>query len=153
KMVLRPETIDLAHLVRLTVGDLQGAFEGIGLNMVAEIPSQPVWVHGDRIRLSQVLMNLLNNAAKFTNAGGRITVRLAAESGRAVVQVRDTGIGITPDMLPHVFDTFCQANPGLDRSRGGLGLGLALVKGLVQLHEGEVEAASAGLGQGAEFSF
>ncbi|MFO0968895.1 MAG: PAS domain S-box protein [Gemmataceae bacterium] len=153
KIALRPETLDLAHLARLTLGDLQSAFDGIGLTINADIPDRPIWVRADRIRLSQVLMNLLNNAAKFSKAGGRITLRLLAEDERAVVQVRDTGIGIAPEMLPHVFDTFCQADPDLARSRGGLGLGLALVKGLVQLHGGDVQASSAGLGRGAAFSF
>jgi CheY-like chemotaxis protein len=111
-----------------------------------------VWVDGDPVRLAQVLDNLLANAAKFTDRGGRVVVRLAAEGGprRAVVAVCDDGIGIEADMLARVFDPFAQADRSLDRSRGGLGLGLALVKGLVELHGGGVAAASDGPGRGTE---
>lgn len=155
KIALNLEPQDLASLARLTVGDLQSAMDHHGLRVVSDLPDQPVWVLADRIRLSQVLTNLLNNAAKFTKRGGRITVSIATETTprpRAVVRVQDTGIGIHPDMLPHIFDTFCQADPGLARSGGGLGLGLALVKGLVEMHGGKVSAASPGLGQGAVFT-
>jgi CheY-like chemotaxis protein len=110
---------------------------------------------GDRVRLAQVVSNLLHNAAKFTDPGGRVAVAVPADArdGRAAVSVRDTGIGIEPQLLPHVFETFIQADRTLDRSRGGLGLGLALVKGLVELQGGAVQASSPGLGQGSEFRF
>jgi CheY-like chemotaxis protein len=113
----------------------------------------PVWVEGDPTRLAQVLDNLLENAVKFTPRGGSVMVRLAADPGRgqAVLAVRDTGSGIAPDLLPRLFEPFAQADRSLDRSQGGLGLGLALVKGLVELHGGEVHAASGGPGRGAEF--
>ncbi len=129
--------------------------QGHGLTLTLERGPGPAWVRADRTRLAQVLSNLLQNAAKFTNSGGRVTVRVAADSGtgRAVVTVLDTGIGIAPEVLPRVFDTFTQADHSLDRSRGGLGLELALVKGVVELHGGRVQAASAGLGQGAEIGF
>jgi CheY-like chemotaxis protein len=113
----------------------------------------PVWVLGDPTRLAQVLGNLLDNAARFTDPGGRVTVRLAVEAGRgqAVLAVRDTGVGIEAGLLPHLFEVFTQADRSLERSRGGLGLGLALVKGLTELHGGEVQASSPGPGRGAEF--
>ncbi len=155
KLQLRTETLDLAELVRQTVEDHRCSLEARQLTLNLEAPTEPVWIQGDRVRLTQVLSNLLHNAEKFTNAGGQVSVRLATEPGeqRAAVSVQDTGIGIEPGMLPHVFETFIQADQSLDRSRGGLGLGLALVKGLVELHGGRVKASSPGLGHGAEFGF
>jgi len=110
------------------------------------------WVDGDRTRLVQVVSNLLNNAAKYTPQGGRIALQVARADGRVTITVRDNGIGIAPDVLPQVFDLFTQAERTPDRSQGGLGLGLALVKSLVQLHGGSVRAESAGLGRGSSFS-
>jgi two-component system CheB/CheR fusion protein len=109
--------------------------------------------NADRNRLAQVIGNLLQNAAKFTGRGGetRITIRADATEKRAVIQVVDTGVGMAPDMVSRLFQPFSQADATLDRSKGGLGLGLALAKGLVELHGGTITAASAGLGQGAEF--
>ena len=109
-------------------------------------------VDGDRTRLVQVFANLLNNAAKYTPQGGRITLTVQRDQDSVTVSVHDTGIGIAPDMLPHVFDLFTQAERTPDRSQGGLGLGLALVKSLVHLHGGSVEAHSGGLGRGSTFS-
>jgi PAS domain S-box-containing protein len=109
-------------------------------------------IDGDRTRLVQVLSNLLNNAAKYTPQGGRIALQVARSEGQVTISVRDNGIGIAPDVLPQVFDLFTQAERTPDRSQGGLGLGLALVKSLVQLHGGSVRAESAGLGQGSVFS-
>ncbi len=151
-MQLRRERLDLARLVRTAAEDHRRVLEGAGLTLTLDIPDTPVWMEGDATRLTQVLNNLLDNSAKFTDRGGRVSVRVAKDSaaGRAVVTVRDTGIGIAADMLPRLFDVFTQADRSLDRERGGLGLGLALVKGLVELHDGTVEAASAGPGQGAE---
>jgi CheY-like chemotaxis protein len=106
---------------------------------------------GDPIRLTQVLSNLLTNAAKYTNPGGRIDVRAWVEGDHAVVQVEDNGIGISADMLPRLFDKFVQERQALDRSRGGLGLGLAIVKEIVALHGGVVSARSLGLGHGSVF--
>jgi CheY-like chemotaxis protein len=110
-------------------------------------------VRADATRLAQVIDNLLENARKFTDRGGEVRVRLwsDAELEQAVVSVRDTGVGIEPEMLRRLFDAFAQADRSLDRSRGGLGLGLALVRGLVELHGGAIEARSAGIGKGAEF--
>ncbi len=119
------------------------------------MPEGPVCVVGDSTRLSQVVSNLLQNSAKFTNPGGRVVLRLDADRNRqrAVIEVEDTGIGIEANLLPRVFDIFTQADQSLDRSRGGLGIGLSMVKGLVELHGGQVSAASAGTGRGATFTF
>jgi PAS domain S-box-containing protein len=155
KVRLEPRRLDLAGLVRATAEDHRSLLEAAGLALEVDLPAGPVWVQGDLTRLSQVLRNLLNNASKFTDAGGRVAVRLAHDpaSRAAVVTVRDSGVGIDPEVLPRVFDPFAQADHSLDRSSGGLGLGLALVKGLVELHRGQVSAASTGVGLGSEFSF
>ena len=124
------------------------------LEAVADVPGEPVLVRGDRTRLAQVVGNLLQNAAKFTDPGGRVAVRLSVDrtTQQAVLDVEDTGIGIEAELLPRVFEMFSQADRTLDRSRGGLGLGLALVKGLVELHGGRATAASEGPGKGARFT-
>jgi signal transduction histidine kinase len=155
KVQLRKERLDLAMLVHSTAEDHRPGLEQAGLALKLDLCPGPVWGEGDPTRLAQVLGNLLANAGKFTDAGGRVTVRLRQEkgSGRAVVSVMDTGIGIERGMLDKVFETFAQADRSIERSRGGLGLGLALVKGLVELHGGGVAVASAGLGHGAEFTF
>lgn len=116
------------------------------------MPDGPLWVEGDSTRLSQVLLNLLNNAAKYTPEGGRIFLEAAKSAGgnQIEIRVRDTGIGIQADFLPRVFDLFAQGDRSLDRSEGGLGLGLTLVKRLVAMHGGSVQALSDGPGQGSE---
>jgi signal transduction histidine kinase len=153
RVQLRPERLDLARLVRTAALDHRSIFQQAGLGLDVDVPELPVWVMGDPIRLAQVLSNLLHNAAKFTSSGGQVSIRLAVAGGyKAEIAVRDTGIGVEPEMLPRLFETFAQADRSLDRSKGGLGLGLALVKGLVELHGGRVHAASAGPGCGAEFA-
>ena len=151
---IRPEPLDLAALVRTAAGDRRPVVEQAGMRLLVEVPEAPVWVSGDATRLAQVLNNLLDNAVKFRNGGDRVTVRLAvdADPRRAVLTVTDRGIGIGPDLFPRLFDPFAQADRSLDRSRGGLGLGLSLVKGLVELHGGEVAAESGGPGRGAAFT-
>jgi two-component system CheB/CheR fusion protein len=153
KLGLRPERIDLPVLVRTVAADRRAALERAGLIFTVQTPEEPLWVTGDATRLAQVLNNLLDNAGKFTDAGGRVTVHLAADEDRrwAVLAVRDTGVGIEAEMLSQVFDLFVQADRTRHRTRDGLGLGLALVKALVELHGGDVTAASAGVGRGAEF--
>ncbi len=155
KTELRWQTLDLALLVEETAEDSRGAIEQAGLSLELELPGKPVWVEGDPTQLAQVLTNLLTNAAKFTRTGGRVTVRAAedAVTRRASVTVTDTGIGIAPDMLPQVWEAFSQADQSLDRTQGGLGLGLALVRGLIGLHGGEVRAESEGSGRGSSFTF
>jgi PAS domain S-box-containing protein len=154
KIVLRRERLDLGRLVRVVTEDDRPAFERAGITLDVAIPELPVWVMGDATRLTQVLGNLLQNALKFSDGGGQVSVRVStdADQRQAVVVVQDNGVGIEPRVLPHLFETFTQADRSLDRSKGGLGLGLALVKGLVELHGGEVRAASPGPGRGAEFS-
>jgi len=150
---LNRERTDLARLARLTTEDQREVFQNSGITIETRLPEIPVWVHGDRTRLTQVLENLLENARKFTQTGGRIEIEVVADLSRqeAVMQVRDTGIGVDPELLPRLFEPFTQADRSLDRGRGGLGLGLALVKRLVELHDGTVSAHSAGTEQGAEF--
>jgi signal transduction histidine kinase len=154
KIILHRRRLDLARLARDAAEDRRVVITEAGLELVLDLPPGPVWVDGDPTRLAQVVGNLLQNAVKFTDPGGRVTVRVRLEeAGRAALIVTDTGIGIEPEFLPRVFETFLQADRSLERSRGGLGLGLALVKGLVvELHGGEVRAASEGVGRGAEFT-
>ena len=144
--------VDLAAIVR-TVGDgfkeLASA-KGVGLSL--DVPAGPVVVGGDATRLQQIVWNVLSNALKFTPAAHKVDVRLRAEEGQAVIRVADSGIGIHPEFLPHVFDPFRQADSSTTRAHGGLGLGLALVSHLVEMHGGSVEAHSDGSGQGAVFT-
>lgn len=154
KLSIVRERLDLARLVRQAIEDRRGTLEAAGLKIDAEFPNEPLWVMGDPTRLTQSFDNLLDNARKFTTSGGVVSVRVGhdAETRRAIVVVRDTGIGIEPSLLPHVFDVFAQAEQSLDRTRGGLGLGLAVTKGLIELHGGTITASSAGKGRGAEFT-
>src|SRR5208283_4620432 len=139
---LNRERTDLARLARLTTEDQREIFQNSGIAIETRLPEVPVWVHGDRTRLTQVLENLLENARKFTQGGGRIEVEVVADLSRqeAVMRVRDTGIGVDPEFLPRLFEPFTQADRSLDRRPGGLGLGLTLVKRLVELHDGTVSA-------------
>jgi signal transduction histidine kinase len=154
KVVLRRERIDLNRLIRDAVEDSREPYEKSGVSLSVALSAAPIEFEGDAKRLSQVLANLLSNAAKFTDAGGSVTVEISLdeEASKAWIKVRDTGIGIRPDSLSGIFETFAQAEES-HLSRGGLGLGLALVKGLVELHGGRVEARSDGPGYGAEFTF
>ena len=153
KIALLTERLDWAHLVRTQLGDFCA---GMGANqrveLEANLPLEPLWVLGDRTRLCQVLSNLLGNAQKFSNPGGRVLVALEPDAGAAaaVLTVRDSGIGMSPDVQAHLFEPFSQGEVGLARERGGLGLGLALVKGLVELHKGSIQVFSAGPGRGTE---
>jgi signal transduction histidine kinase len=148
KMSLLQERIELSRLVASCAEDRRKGLEAAGLTLFVDVPTTPVWTVGDETRLIQVFGNLIGNAQKFTDRGGSVTVRLAVDRGRAFILVRDTGIGIDPVALPSVFEAYTQAEGPLARSRGGLGLGLALVKGVVELHGGSVAAASDGAGKG-----
>ena len=150
---LQKERLDLALLVRRTAEDQRSVLQEQGVRLELELPAGPVEVDGDPTRLAQVLGNLLQNAAKFTSRGGEARVALCADaaSGRAVLSVSDTGVGMDPAILDRLFEPFAQADATLERSRGGLGLGLALVKGLTELHGGSVLARSDGPGRGSEF--
>jgi len=149
KILIRKEPVDLGALVRATAEDHRPLLEGAGLTLLLEVPDRPFWMDGDPTRLSQALGNLLQNAIKFTNPEGRVTVRLTEHGSAAELTVEDTGVGMDPEILARLFQPFSQADQTLDRSRGGLGLGLALVKGLVELHGGSVEAGSDGGGKGS----
>src|SRR5262249_38848592 len=119
--------------------------------LAVTLPAEDVQIDGDSTRLEQVLVNLLTNAAKYTSRNGRIGITGVIEGDEVVLRVRDSGIGIAPEVLPRVFDLFAQGDRTLDRAQGGLGIGLTVVKRLVELHHGRVEAHSDGLGKGAEF--
>ena len=116
------------------------------------LPTEPVWVEADEARIEQVVVNLLGNAAKYTDPGGLVRLSLTAAGGEAIVKVWDNGLGMPPEMLPRIFDLFTQVDATLSRSHGGLGVGLALVRTLVEMHDGRVQAYSAGLNQGSEFT-
>jgi signal transduction histidine kinase len=146
------EPLDLASLVRDTQTSLHPSAQGKNLRVEIAIPEEPILVRGDTRRLQQVVANLLSNAIKFTPEGGQIHIRVESGEGRAVLTVRDAGEGIPPEFLPHIFDRFRQADSSNTRRHGGLGLGLALVHHLVELHSGHVEAHSDGLGTGATFT-
>lgn len=154
QITLRRERMDLARLVSQCAEDHRGLFERARTPLTIQVPHTPVWVNGDSTRLNQVVVNLLDNAAKFTPAGGEVHVRLTSDAGtgEATLTVSDTGIGIDASVLPRLFDTFAQADASLDRSRGGLGLGLSVAKGLLDLHGGRIEAQSAGSGAGSVFT-
>jgi two-component system, chemotaxis family, CheB/CheR fusion protein len=148
---LRNQRLDLRGLVERTVEDHRTLFSTRGLSLEATYAPTPLWVEGDPTRLAQIVGNLLQNSAKFTPTGGSVILDLDAVAGVAELRIRDSGIGIDPAMLPRLFLPFTQADTTLVRSLGGLGLGLALVKELVELHGGTVEVFSSGVGAGAEF--
>ncbi len=152
KIELQRERLDLVTALRRAVETAQPIIDAGGHVLEMELPSKPVCVMGDLIRLSQVIGNLLTNAAKYSARPGRIHVRLAQEGDRAVLVVRDEGDGIEPELLPHIFDLFVQGEHSLARSQGGLGIGLTLVRRLVEMHDGEVSASSAGKGRGSAFA-
>lgn len=148
---LRPQRIALAPLINECLTAVRALADTAGLEVMLDLPSEPLWVEADPLRLAQVFRNLLHNACKYTERGGRISVRATAESEHAVVRFKDSGVGIPRDKLESVFEMYTQVDRASDRSQGGLGIGLALVKRLVVLHGGTVEAASDGPGQGSEF--
>jgi signal transduction histidine kinase len=151
KLQLVMEAIDLRAAIEAAVEMSRPQIEKAGLQLSVKTPKTSLPVTGDRVRLAQVLSNLLNNAAKYTESGGKIFLTAGQSDSRIEVCVRDTGVGIPGNMLPHVFELFTQVNRSLNRSQGGLGIGLALVRRLVEMHGGTVEAHSDGPDQGAEF--
>lgn len=148
---LRLERVDLASIIRHVVEAVRPLAEKLEQLLTFDVPVEPVYLDVDSTRLAQVLDNLVINASKFTPRGGRIGVGLEREGHQAVIRVRDTGIGIAADKLPRLFDMFMQVDASNERSRSGLGIGLTLVKTLVELHGGTVDVTSAGIGQGSEF--
>jgi PAS domain S-box-containing protein len=151
RIQLHQEELDLRGIVQRALETTRDLFEQRKHELNVTLPEEPVWLMGDALRLEEVIVNLLNNAAKYTPEGGHVSLSLNKEGEDAVVRVKDTGVGIGPDLLPQVFDLFTQAKRTLDRSQGGLGVGLTVVQKLVEMHGGTTEAHSSGLGQGSEF--
>jgi PAS domain S-box-containing protein len=151
KVTLDKSTFDLTQLIREVIFDCRRELDEKGLTITLLTESEPLPINGDRERLRQVFTNLIHNAGKFTEPGGSIHVIVDKTVNKGVIQVVDTGIGMSPTTLNSIFHPFVQADISLERGRGGLGLGLAIVKGLVELHEGRVQATSAGLDQGSTF--
>jgi signal transduction histidine kinase len=149
---LRQETVDLTQIVRQVVQSIRPEMERHGHTFHVTLSETPLWLRADATRIEQVLSNLLTNAAKYTPDGGTIWLSCIAEAEQAVVRVRDTGRGIPGEMLPRIFELFTQVAPSIDRAQGGLGLGLTLVRRLVEMHGGQVTAQSEGLGHGSEFT-
>ena len=152
RLRLKRERVDLCVVVRDAIETLEADLNQRNHRIAATWPDAPVWLHADASRLGQVFVNLLANASKYTDAGGELALSVHTHGGHAVVCVRDSGIGIAHDVLPHIFDLFVQADDAAPRSKSGLGIGLALVRMLTELHGGNVNASSAGLGQGSEFT-
>jgi len=152
KIKLRSESLDLAAIVYDAVEASQPLIDAQRHQLAVTLPDRPIWVEGDPARLTQIVANLLNNAAKFQNAGGHIELDVEREGNLAVIRVSDRGVGIEADMLGQVFERFSQGELVPERTQGGLGLGLSLVKNLAELHGGSVQAASAGSGRGSEFT-
>ncbi len=152
KIALRPEPIEVADVVTRAIEMASPLFEQQRHDLDVDVPRSGLMVHGDPARLAQVVANLLTNAAKYTEPVGRVTVRARSEDGWVSVEVRDTGVGIEPDVLPHIFDMFVQERQAIDRAIGGLGLGLAIVRSLVTQHGGVVTADSEGRGRGSVFT-
>ena len=146
KIELRKERVELAAILQNSMETSRPLIEAAGHQLTLAIPPEPLTVDGDPVRLAQVFANLLNNAAKYTDAGGQIWLTVRREGGWAVISVRDTGTGIPREMLPSVFELFTQIDRHADRAQGGLGIGLTLVKSLVEMHGGSVQAHSEGLG-------
>jgi PAS domain S-box-containing protein len=151
KIELRRDRVDLAAAVRDAVEASRPVLDERGHELALALPPGPVWVDGDRTRLAQVFANLLNNSAKYTPPGGRVRITAERQGSDAVVTVADDGAGIPADVLPRVFEMFTQADRPMERAQGGLGIGLSLVKGLVEMHGGSVEAHSDGPGKGSTF--
>ena len=151
KIQLRKGRVDLGAAVARGVDSARPLIESRRHELSVALPAEPVPLEADAARLEQVLSNLLNNAAKYTEPGGRIDLQAGRDGDEAFVRIRDTGIGIAPELLPRVFDLFTQEERSLDRSQGGLGIGLTLVRRLVELHGGSVVASSGGVGRGSEF--
>jgi PAS domain S-box-containing protein len=152
KIRLKIERFELTDIVNNAVETSRPLIESRGQELIISSAPAPQWIEGDRVRLAQVLSNLLNNAAKYTREGGKITLSVTGEGSNAAIEIRDTGIGISADILPQIFDLFTQADHSLAHSQGGLGIGLTLVRQLVEIHGGTVTAASAGIGQGSTFT-
>jgi signal transduction histidine kinase len=152
QMTLKCQRVDLCAVAAQAAETVEFTMQQRNHRMTTSYPSAPIWLQADPVRLEQILVNLLFNAAKYTDPGGHIGLSAEREEGEAVVRIRDTGVGIEPNDLPRVFELFVQADPSSRRADAGLGIGLALVRSLVERHGGRVTAASAGPGHGSEFT-
>lgn len=152
KLRLDKQRVELRGIINSAAETVRPLLDARKHEFSVSLPTEPIWVKADPARLEQVVVNLLNNAAKYTNSGGLVRLSVSAADGEATIKVRDNGLGMPPDMLPRVFDLFTQVDHTLSRSHGGLGVGLALVRTLVEMHEGRVQAYSAGLSHGSEFT-
>jgi len=148
---LRRERVDLGTVLHAAIETSEGLIETAGHELEVVLPPHPVFLQGDVTRLAQVFSNLLSNAAKFSHPGSRITLTAGRQGDQVVVAVKDTGIGIPKEMQPHIFEMFVQVDRSIERSQGGLGIGLTLVKRLLELHGGSIEVKSDGVGRGSEF--
>jgi signal transduction histidine kinase/CheY-like chemotaxis protein len=151
KVRLQKEAVDVATIVAFAVETSRPTIEAQHHRLSISLPAEPIYVDADSIRMAQVLSNLLNNAAKYTQSEGQIRLAAAPDGDEVVFRIRDNGIGIPPEMLSRIFDLFTQVDHSLDHSQGGLGLGLTLVRSLIEMHGGTVQALSDGLGRGSEF--
>jgi len=153
KITLHKTTVEVAKVIELALETSRPLIEARHHELILSLPedSMRLRLNGDSLRLAQVVSNLLTNATKYTPEGGTIWLEAAREQDEAVIRIRDTGEGIPETLLPRLFDPFTQAEQSIDRSQGGLGIGLTLVKALVELHRGRIEARSEGLGNGSEF--
>ncbi len=152
KLRLAKEQVDLRTVVNHAAETARPLLDARKHDFSVSLPTEPIWVNADPARMEQVVINLLNNAAKYTDPGGLIRVSISHEGAEAVIRVRDNGVGITPELLPHIFELFTQVDGSLGRSYGGLGIGLALASNLVEMHDGLLQASSSGLGTGCVFA-
>jgi signal transduction histidine kinase len=151
KILLRVERVELAAVIHQALEAAQPLAAKADLRVRADVPVEPIYLQGDPVRLVQVFGNILNNACKYTGAGGEIRVDVTRDGNEAVVRIKDTGVGIPPDQLTHVFDLFTQIDVPFERTHGGLGIGLTIVKRLVEMHGGSIAVHSEGLQRGSEF--
>jgi signal transduction histidine kinase len=151
KLELRKQRVELASVIHQAVETSRSLADGLGHVVRVNLPREPIWVHADPVRLAQVFINLLNNACKFTEAGGTISISAERVGSEVFVSIKDSGIGIAPDKLESIFEMFAQVDQSLERTRGGLGIGLTIVKRLVELHGGQISVRSGGAGLGSEF--
>jgi signal transduction histidine kinase len=152
ELPLKRERVDLRVVVKHAIETVEADLAVRHHRLTTSLPEMPIWLRGDPSRLEQVWVNLLANAAKYTDDGGDLHLSVEHKAGTAIVRICDSGIGIAPDVLPRVFNLFMQADHSARRVEAGLGIGLALVRRLVEMHGGSITAASAGLGRGSEFT-
>jgi len=151
KIILKPRVIDLREVATQSLRTIESSAQAHNLDIRTSLSEEPVRIYGDPVRIDQILNNLLTNAVKYTPSGGHVNVRIETDGGKAVVRVGDDGVGIAPDRLDGIFEMFAQLDNAIGRAQGGMGIGLALVRNLVNLHGGTAEAKSDGAGKGSEF--